>query len=466
MNTEERVITTAELLAGEPELGTRVYRMPPGELVLGRNVRVDVTPDPEMSASIRARGVLQPIVAYLHDGRVQVHMGQRRAYFAAAEGLPWVPVMLTVPPEDESRLFDQLVENAHRAPNTTADRAIAVQQLALIGIPAGEIVRRSALRRGDVDAALAVAASATARAVTVTHPDLNLAQAAAIAEFDDEPDVVEELTAAAGRGLFDHAVQRARDDRLSAAARARVAAELAAAGVTALERVDWSSTSTLQSLGITPAKHRDCPGHAAYLSQGNSYVHGRTEWTWRAEYVCTQRRVHAGGASGTLDAEAARQDRADVIAGNRAWRAAEQVRRRWLAEFARRTRPPAGAEQFIAAALLRRDDCLRRAIENHHELLRHLLEPDEAGPTTRIDEQLQGFLSPGASSKRALVLAAATLLAAWENTTDVHCWRSPTGGHRGVDRFYLGQLAAWGYELSDIERCVTDPEAATRGATS
>lgn len=479
MTAPVSVISASELAGRDVELGTRIYRVPPGELTVGLNTRVDVGNDPDFASSVRERGVLQAITCYVHDGALQVLMGQRRALVAAAEGLEWVPVVITAPPDDEARLIDQLVENEHRAPITTADRAAAVAQLSLLGLSAEQLVRRTALRRVDVEHALAVAASPVASAAAAAAPELDLGQAAAVAEFDDEPDVVEKLTTAAGTGRFDHVLQRARDDRDEAAERARLLEEIRASGVTALEAIDFGHHKTLAALGITAGRHRRCPGHAAYPAVYWSNVDN----AYRAEptYVCTEPGRHRDGAAAagtgqgaTLAEEQARQQRAQVISRNKEWRSATEVRRAWLRDFVRRQRPPAGAEAFVAAALVRFDhEVIDRAAQTQHVLLRELLaplgseEPATVSGRTEIDD-LAGRAAAMAP-KRALVLAAATLLAAWEYGADEHTWRDhphdPLGGHRGVDRFYLGQMAAWGYPLAEVEQLVVELGDLPDGAT-
>lgn len=454
--------------AAPDSVGTVVWHVPPGELVLHYNIRSEVEPDPDLEASITARGVLVPIIGYVRDGELRVHMGRRRAFCAARVGRPWVPVVLTAAPHEEDQLEDQLVENEHRRPNTAADRARAVRQLSLLGVTPEQLVARTALRRSDVDAALAVAASPVATAAAAARPDMDLVEAAAVAEFDTDPATVKALTAAAGTGAFDHALQIARDERAVAAEKTRVLEQLRAVGVTAVEDMDWQRYRRLIELGITPGKHRRCPGHAGYA---------RVTWdrdgrpAGAPEYICTEPGHHStssasGGAAPTLEAEEARHRRAEVVAGNAAWRSATEVRRRWLRDFAHRSRPPAGAEAFVAAALLRLDwDVIEKALHHEHVLLREMLAPpgsDEPVPDAagRSERDVLAERAATMPAKRALVLAAATLLAAWEHTADEHTWRDhphdPIGGHRGVDRFYLGQMAAWGYPLSEIEQLVVE----------
>jgi len=51
------------------------------------------------------------------------------------------------------------------------------------------------------------------------------------------------------------------------------------------------------------------------------------------------------------DAEAARAQRRDVIESNKAWRAAEPVRREWLRGLLARKTPPKGSAALVAAVM-------------------------------------------------------------------------------------------------------------------
>jgi hypothetical protein len=66
-----------------------------------------------------------------------------------------------------------------------------------------------------VNAALAVSGSPLAKTATQRYDCLTLEQAAVLAEFDDDPDTVKALVAAAtvSPGQFAHVAQRARDTR-------------------------------------------------------------------------------------------------------------------------------------------------------------------------------------------------------------------------------------------------------------
>lgn len=437
----------------------------PARLRLGPNARTDTRIDPEFVASIRERGVLQPITCYtdVTDGALVVEIGQRRAIVATQLGLPSVPVLvLAEPPDDVDRLLDQLVENDQRTPVTTAEHAAAVQQLAAFGLSAAAIAKRAALRREQVDAAITVATSPVAAAAAAEH-DLTLDQAAAIAEFADDPDVVAEITAAAADGRpVAHVVEHAREVAAERAETARVAAELRGRGITVLDDIPpWNASGPLRrlnQLGIDPDTHTACPGHACYILHRDDYVDGRYVTRAAPTWVCLDAPAHghttpAAGQT-TLAGEQARADRAEVIRRNREWRAATVVRRRFIRDLAARRTPPAGAEQFVLGELLRGGNGLAEVLlaYDHHELLREWLcpQPDD-GPATPARAQLDQLVDQAAAltPKRATVHAVVLLYAAWEtHHLRDDGWRS----HDATDRRLLAQLVTWGYPPADIEQ--------------
>lgn len=464
-----QVVTTAEVLAdlaAGTRVGTRVYQVPPGELVIGANTRVDVRLDPEFASSVAQLGVLQPVICHVDDDRLVVLMGQRRVLAAAAAGRARVAVVLVEPSDDVARVIDQLAENEARAPITTADRAAAMQQLALLGLPAGDIVARTALRRADVEHALAVAASPTAAAVAAEHP-VDLEQAAAVAEFEDQPDVVEALVDAVHSGGFAHVVERAREDRHDRDEHTRIMGELTAAGVAALpDRPDYRGPARhLDELRIPVDAHAGCGGHAAYPVHGDVVVDGHVERRWHPRFVCTDaaRFRHLGPEQKrdpSLIDEQARRDRALAAQRTRDWRISERVRRTWLRDFTRGRGPLPGAEQFIAATVVAHGAVLAEAALDGHRLLRALLyrdldaatSGDDVAPEVRRSERarLQEQLTTG-QSRRAVRLTCALLLAAWDARTDERTWRTPRPEHA----WFLGQMHTWGYDLSPVEQLAT-----------
>lgn len=194
----------------------QVYEVDPSTLTIGTNVRADVRESGEFAASIKARGVLELVTVWVdNQGHLVVYRGQRRALTASKVGTPTgtIPVRVVARPGDADRITDQLSENVHREAMHAGEQRDAIEQLSLLGVSAAQIAKRTALRRGTVNAALSVATSQVARE-RMDRGGLTLEQAAALAEFDANPDAVAEIEQSIGWGqAIDHTVQRLRDKR-------------------------------------------------------------------------------------------------------------------------------------------------------------------------------------------------------------------------------------------------------------
>jgi ParB family transcriptional regulator, chromosome partitioning protein len=115
----------------------------PSTLIVGDNVRKTLDLDAEFLEDIRKRGVRVPIVVYPNDaGQYLVHMGQRRTVAAVQVGRATVPAMIVRDPSVDDRIVDQVQENINRARLRAEDEADAYEQLAAIGLTAGQIADR------------------------------------------------------------------------------------------------------------------------------------------------------------------------------------------------------------------------------------------------------------------------------------------------------------------------------------
>jgi len=184
-----------------------------------------------------------------------------------------------------------------------------------------------------------------------------LDELAALAEFDDDPEAVARITAAAQYRRLDYQVQYERNERANAAERDRLRAELEAAGVTYTEEQPYGAIGLSMLVEpadegeergeITPQAHADCPGHAAYIggygtpriiyycADPETYGHG---YRYPAKLPSSQT---SNPDARTEEANAAAtQARRLVILGNKAWKAAGPVRHACLTAFlARKTAP-------------------------------------------------------------------------------------------------------------------------------
>ncbi|MBP6136728.1 ParB/RepB/Spo0J family partition protein, partial [Candidatus Microthrix sp.] len=220
-----------------------LYEVSPGELKIGTNVRADTRPDAkDFASSIRARGVLEVISAYVDaEGSLTVLRGQRRTVVAVKVGTPTVPVRVVPCPDDVDRIIDQISENVHRHDMHARETRDAIEQLAMIGVSAAQIAKRVALPRSTVDSALTVAANPTTKE-RMDAAGMTLEDAATFAEFEDDSGAIATLTTAwespYQRPRIAHIVQRLRDERADAQALQAEVDRLRTEGLTVLDPQD------------------------------------------------------------------------------------------------------------------------------------------------------------------------------------------------------------------------------------
>jgi ParB family chromosome partitioning protein len=456
----------------------------PTGLALEDNVRADPRLDADFAASVAAHGVLQPLIAVRgDDGHPRVRMGSRRLAAALKAGLAEVPVLVYERGEtaaadaaaaEARRIGQQVTENRARASLTVAETAAAVQDLLDLGLTERAITQATRIPKKDIKPLTAVAGSKAAADAAAKHPQLDLDAVAAVAEFDGDDDAVNSLTAAAqeGGGALAHELSRRRQAREAAAELVALTADLTAKGVTIADARP-PQVSALYLLAaraedavsgnrkeITPAKHKKCPGHSAYIERdwGKHY--------WRAAYFCADPAKHGhvplyGSSSlsrGSADPEAAKAERKRVIANNKAWRAAEPVRRAWLAELAQRRTPPDGALRVIIGAIVAHNAPMAGSDYKFAPLACGWLGMgiNQEGYGTRSDAQAEvERCLESSSDPRATVITLMLVLGSYEAATHVGSWRN------GVEQTasYLQLLSGWGYGLSDIERETVEASA-------
>jgi ParB family chromosome partitioning protein len=445
----------------------------PATLLTDHNIRPPRTDDAfrDLVASVREHGVLVPIVATRDHQGVRVRHGHRRVLAAIHAGLTTVPVVVysagaltDAAAAEVDRILGQHAENTHRTGLTTGETVAAFGQLAALGVSPARIARRSKAPRRTVDAALAAAASEVATKAAERWDFLTLDDAAALAEFDDDPDAIKALVAAAKAGANTaHVAQRLRDRRDTTHAIDALTTQLKDAGVVVIGEppYDEKVIRPLRHLHhdgqpLTADTHAACPGHAAYVTR--SWGQQKAE----AVYVCVHPPIHghtdlprATPDTEQLTSEQEKAERRRVRANNDAWRSAEKVRRAWLTNFLTRRTPPKGSAAFIATALAHGDHALSRAFTNGNQRARDLFRldhlTDEADDTAdrRRGKTLTGLLD-GASDNRALVVALGIILAAYEDTWSTDTWRRPST----ADARYLMFLTTNGYNPSEVEQLV------------
>ena len=165
-------------------------------------------------------------------------------------------------------------------------------------------------------------------------------------------------------------VRQLRQERDDAKAVAALTAELEAAGTKVVELRDdyWLSQGAVWLDELTPpegrkvvteAQHRGCPGHAAAVVDGD---HG-----YEVAYLCldaegnghtSQFHVLGSTGSGTAKSESGgmtdeqKVERKTVIANNKAWPLATEVRREFVGTLLARKSAPKGMLRYVTVAIL------------------------------------------------------------------------------------------------------------------
>lgn len=437
----------------------------PGSLVIAANVRSDTKVDKTFVTSIKQHGVLVPLDVEEVDGVLNVIDGQRRTLAALEAGLEDVPIIVRPKATDEqTRIIEQLVVNDHRAELSETEHTGAYKQLALFGVSADSIARKTGAPKKRVELAIDVAGSEVASKLMVDS-QLTLDEAAAVLEFEDNPEDVAALAEAAATGQFEHRVSQIRDRRKSDAVRDDIVRQVTNEGLTLVDEVpeyyyyakgperrlsDLYADQKAVNAGNTlnPETHKDCPGHAVAIEVG---------WGWDGNdrvvkgtrvYLCTDFQAHGhltrGSSSsagkpeaGSKEAEEQAAKRKLTIANNKLWRPATEVRIAFVKDMLQRSEPPADWQLVTATHFLEKS------------------QPDSGGT-----QQVQAFLGvPAAESLSAWLKSnpkkAGHLLVAMYVAFHEGQYEFGKSGWRGMyAKEYLAQLSAWGYGLSDIEERV------------
>lgn len=481
---------TDETTTTNEQTGELIH-LDPATLTIATNVRTDLAEDKEFAASIKARGVLEPVTVYrAEDGTYAVLRGQRRTVTATKVGTPTgtIPCRVVAKPEEADRIGDQMVENLHRAAMRDREVLAGVEQLALLGVSAAQITKRVALPRASVNAAIAVAGKKETRE-RVEAGDLTLDQAAIYAEFEDDAYAIERLDQERryGRSL-EHVAQRLRDQAAERAAYAAEVERLQAEGLPAMSAEEVEEARRNGGLHrierLVDAEGQPVPAEE-YANVPGARVQVVTEWVYpesAEDEEAEDEAVESGEAYEALTpvwvvtdletaglrtrygssgpgarsraaeeseeaAEARRAERRRVIANNKAWASAETVRREWLRTFVARKTPPKGAEALICDAVILGRHDLCRALEIGHPMLRDLLGSGSSGPS-RGSADITKIAARATSPKAATMTTLAAVVTAWEASTSKQTWRTPSPWDGRV----LAALIEWGYKASDVEQ--------------
>ncbi|TFC94385.1 ParB/RepB/Spo0J family partition protein [Cryobacterium sinapicolor] len=454
--------TTATVTVGTIE------HIDPNLIVVEANVRSEAALGRDFVASIKANGVLTPILARRDDqGNIIVRAGQRRTLAAREAGLVTIPAYIVESDETTvERIVQQMAENDHREAVTDADRVAAFQQLAFEGLTPAVIAKRLGSKPATVKAGIAVAENAVAASAILSH-SLTLDQAATLIEFEGDDETVSGLIdiATTAPEKFAHAAQRARDEARIESIKATATADLIERGYEILDRdrgsyeTDYVSISYLSTAAdeqVAVEHLTDAVGRAAYV-----YAYASSDTAFVRYYLKDPKAAgfHKSSGSGATSGPMTDDEKAErktLIANNKAWASAEVVRREWLAEFLSRKTLPKDAAKAIALGLTVHHAVVGKALQNGNVLAHTLLGLERANFWSA--DTLSALVEHSPTKAQHVTLTI--VLAGIEDSTSKETWLYPDA-HSAR---YFEQLAAWGYNLSEVEQIVIDT-AAEKAAT-
>lgn len=208
----------------------------------------------ELTRSVAALGVLQPIRVRRAGARFEVVSGERRLRAARAAGLSDIPAVV-VDRDDEAALVESLIENVEREDLSLIDRAAAIRRLrASWGLASWEAVaERLGMSRGHLHRLLALTRLPQAMQEDPRFTSLTEKHVRALRRLDGHPDTQhalwEQMHAAtmSGEAALAAAAAMLRDAESSASdsvARLRTAA---AGFIEALSRLEQNATPQVRA---------------------------------------------------------------------------------------------------------------------------------------------------------------------------------------------------------------------------
>lgn len=294
-----------------------LQEVPIGDVKLADdNVRQDVGDVSELAASVKAGGVLQPLLVNEADNVVVA--GARRLAAAKAAGLKVVPVVKRAFTEQE-RLETMLVENLQREDLSPLEEAAGYQRLVEMGLSQRQIATRVGRSQATVAKRLSLLVLPEKVQQEVEKGGISLPDAQELAKLKDEPKLVEKIAKADGRGygqsisskVSNELEKRGRENERLAAVEA-----LKKKGETVVDVTtdEWGHRVTLpegmkevraeaftaEFVEMPPKKHAKLECHAVY-------VHPRT---FEPVEVCTQPGTHPSKAD-QIKAERKKQQERD-----------------------------------------------------------------------------------------------------------------------------------------------------------
>ncbi|WP_424212719.1 ParB N-terminal domain-containing protein [Streptomyces sp. BI20] len=444
------------------------------------NVR-PVRIDRHFVESIRTEGCRVPIkIQYMPNGGARIIDGHRRFGAARQVGITHVPVEVDQR-DDAGQIIDMITTARHREDLTTAELTGALFAAAEAGADPARVAKAGRVRQKDVKTARAVMSNERIKKAVSRRYDWTLDEMEAVAEFADEPNVVDIITEAAEQAVADkkpdpaaHVAWVIRTERNRRAVRMAAQAhraELEAGGARIRDLSELSERATpvwrlktTTGKRITTTEHAECKGLVWVLEDPEEDTAYQPYCVSPALYGHAAPGAGKTGEQITAEAAAAKAARSAVKKGNAHWDTATECRRQWIANLVQaRTLPrdiAAVLTAHVTAALV--DGTWRVASELNKgpvtEVLAKFL--NLRGPKSRERSEFTAHIAK--SPARALAFQWATVAAVQEKGAGSRvAWRTDeqrSNTLRSATAEWLRTLEAIGYSPSPIERAVMNDE--------
>lgn len=439
-------VLSAEVAAdpiGAVEPGQR-WLVDPTLLQAGSNVRTNLRVSPEFVETIAGLGVLKDIDVYPTLTGLVVLDGHRRHRAAIEAGLETVPVRIVDVAGETERIGLQLTENDAHEHTSAVDRARAINQLVLMGLPASEL-RKRGVKASEATMARRVATASQEVATLGESANLGLDDLAKIAEAEAElpkdiaGTVVEEIREAPGK--IDHVLKRARDEARRRRVYEDAVLELRQQGIhviTADEFYDGFPKTNqylwnlVDEYGNAVEPHDNCPGNAAYVSVGGS----GEDTSVFTRFVCMDYASHGHFTREDRARTMQEADRAATVAANRQAAQEGEVRRTWIRDV------------LFKRALPKDTALLEMPIIFHHSQVSDVSK-GKGRALIGFDELSYGVTTSAAQAAKARL---AWCIGVLEGGMGRDYWRSPNSERfDALVHLYLRSLERWGYTLGEGE---------------
>ncbi|WP_431841432.1 ParB/RepB/Spo0J family partition protein [Calidifontibacter indicus] len=375
----------------------------------------------DLAASIRAQGILEPLLVEPHaddPDTYQLIAGHRRLAAAARAGLDTVPVVVRATSSLGPQILAMLTENGQRSDLTEVEEGDAYQLLLDLpedALTVADIAASTGRSKKAVQDRLKITKLPESAHQRILHGQLDLDHAARMAGFANDKAALERLDRAAAAGpialertLEEEKNRRTREANQQKAERA-FKKEATAAGIRWMPYSEWKSTSnddvwTVSELPDAPdfeaedssdeaydkaelaldEWHKDCPGRALtmcepLLNSGSGY----------RVALCTRPELHDEDNPTAAPGEVVRlsEDDAKALAAREAEAKQRKADEAALAALRQRLEATAVARRKFLGEVVRAKETEKRA---------------HASALARFDHRLEGSNERQAQGRRVL----------------------------------------------------------------